>query len=67
MEFRDLKSFIKKLVDQFEEQSHPLMLLLDYGTMGLLTQLITRKILAYSLEVSQNQAIEDTKFGLFRM
>ena len=57
----------KKIVDKFEEQSHPLYASARLWDDGIIDPLKTRKILAYSLEVSLNQEIGDSKFGLFRM
>ena len=61
------KKFRKKIVDKFEEQSHPLYASARLWDDGIIDPLKTRKILAYSLEVSLNQEIDDSKFGLFRM
>ena len=61
------KKFRKKIVAKFEEQSHPLYASARLWDDGIIDPLKTRKILAYSLEVSLNQEIGDSKFGLFRM
>ena len=61
------KKFRKKIVDKFEEQSHPLYASARLWDDGIIDPLKTRKVLAYSLEVSLNQEIGDSKFGLFRM
>ena len=61
------KKFRKKITDKFEKQSHPLYASARLWDDGIIDPLKTRKILAYSLQVSLNQKIDDSKFGLFRM
>ena len=61
------KKFHKNIVDKFEEQSHPLYASARLWDDGIIDPTETRKILSLSLELSLNQKIKDTRFGIFRM
>ena len=61
------KKFHQNIVDQFEEQSHPLFASARLWDDGIIDPIETRRILALSIEISMSQKIKDSKFGLFRM
>ena len=59
--------FKKPIIDQFEEQAHPLYASARLWDDGIINPTKTRDILAASLRVTLHKEIEDTKFGIFRM
>ena len=59
--------FKKPILDQFNQQSHPLYASARLWDDGIIDPTKTRDILATSLKISLNKKIEDTKFGIFRM
>ena len=59
--------FKKPILDQFNNQSHPLYASARLWDDGVIDPTKTRDILAASLKISLNKKIEDTKFGIFRM
>ncbi|MEP3431266.1 MAG: carboxyl transferase domain-containing protein [Roseibium sp.] len=63
----DEQSFKQPIVDQFEEQGHPLFASARLWDDGIIDPRKTRDILGLSLSASLNAPIEDTRFGLFRM
>ena len=60
-------SFKKPILDQFDNQSHPLYASARMWDDGIIDPTKTRDILAASIKITMNQNIEDTKFGIFRM
>ena len=60
-------SFKKPILDQFDNQSHPLYASAPMWDDGIIDPTKTRDILAASIKITMNQSIEDTKFGIFRM
>lgn len=61
------KSFVTKIVQQFEEQGHPFYSSARLWDDGIISPLDTRKILGLSLNAAMNAPIEDTQFGIFRI
>ncbi|MDC0134513.1 methylcrotonoyl-CoA carboxylase, partial [Alphaproteobacteria bacterium] len=59
--------FKKPIIDQFEEQAHPLYASARLWDDGIINPTKTRDILAASLRVTLHKEIENTKFGIFRM
>ena len=59
--------FKKPILDQFNNQSHPLYASARLWDDGIIDPTKTRDVLATSLKISLNKKIEDTKFGIFRM
>ena len=59
--------FKKPILDQFNNQAHPLYASARLWDDGIIDPTKTRDILATSLKVSLNKKIEDTNFGIFRM
>mgnify|MGYP002793764310 FL=1 len=59
--------FKKPILDQFNQQSHPLYASARLWDDGIIDPTKTRDILATSLKISLNIKIDDTKFGIFRM
>jgi len=63
----DETSFKQPIIDQFEEQSHPLFASARLWDDGIIHPARTRDQLALSLSASLNAPIADTQFGIFRM
>jgi 3-methylcrotonyl-CoA carboxylase beta subunit len=63
----DEQKFKQPIIDQFEEQSHPLYASARLWDDGIIHPGRTRDHLALSLSASLNAPIADTQFGLFRM
>ncbi|MEM6972274.1 MAG: carboxyl transferase domain-containing protein [Pseudomonadota bacterium] len=63
----DEAAFKRPILDQFEEQAHPLYASARLWDDGILTPARTREALALSLMASLNAPIPDTRFGVFRM
>jgi len=60
-------AFKQPIIDQFEEQGHPLYASARLWDDGIVDPRKTRDILGLSLSAALNAPIEDTRFGLFRM
>ena len=63
----DEATFKQPVIDQFEEQSHPLYASARLWDDGVIDPRDSRAILALSLRAALNAPIEDTTFGVFRM
>ncbi|WP_102868889.1 carboxyl transferase domain-containing protein [Pseudovibrio exalbescens] len=63
----DEETFKQPIIDQFEEQGHPLYASARLWDDGIIDPRKTRDVLALSLAASLNAPIEDTPFGIFRM
>ena len=61
------KTFKQPIIDQFEQQGHPLYATARLWDDGIVDPRKTRDILGLSLSAALNAPIEDTRFGLFRM
>ena len=61
------RSFKQPIIDQFEEQGHPLYATARLWDDGIVDPRKTRDILGLSLSAALNAPIADTRFGLFRM
>lgn len=61
------QAFKQPIIDQFEEQGHPLYATARLWDDGIVDPRKTRDILGLSLSAALNAPIEDTRFGLFRM
>jgi 3-methylcrotonyl-CoA carboxylase beta subunit len=61
------QAFKQPIIDQFEQQGHPLYASARLWDDGIIDPRKTRDILGLSLSASLNTTIEDTRFGLFRM
>ncbi|MEL7527425.1 MAG: carboxyl transferase domain-containing protein, partial [Pseudomonadota bacterium] len=59
--------FKQPIIDQFEEQGHPLYATARLWDDGIVDPRKTRDILGLSLSAALNAPIDDTRFGLFRM
>ena len=59
--------FKKPTIEMFETQSHPLYASARLWDDGIIDPRRSREVLALSLSASMNRAIEDTRFGVFRM
>jgi 3-methylcrotonyl-CoA carboxylase beta subunit len=59
--------FKQPIIDQFEEQSHPLYASARLWDDGIIHPARTRDQLALSLSATLNAPIADTQFGIFRM
>ncbi len=55
------------VIDQFEEQSHPLYASARLWDDGVIDPRDSRAVLALSLRAALNAPIQDTRFGVFRM
>ena len=55
------------IIDQFEEQSHPLYASARLWDDGIINPAKTRDILGLSLSAALNAPIPETRFGVFRM
>ncbi len=60
-------AFKQPVIDQFEEQGHPLYASARLWDDGIIDPAKTRQVLALSLSAALNAPIEDTRFGMFRM
>jgi 3-methylcrotonyl-CoA carboxylase beta subunit len=60
-------AFKQPVIDQFEEQSHPLYASARLWDDGIIHPAKTRQVLALSLSAALNAPIDDTRFGVFRM
>ncbi|MEM9784220.1 MAG: carboxyl transferase domain-containing protein, partial [Pseudomonadota bacterium] len=60
-------AFKQPILDQFEEQAHPLYASARLWDDGILTPARTREAIALSLMASLNAPIPETRFGVFRM
>ena len=60
-------AFKQPIIDQFDEQGHPLYASARLWDDGIIDPRKTRDVLGLSLSVSLNAPIAETKFGLFRM
>ena len=61
------KKYKQPVIDQFEEQSHPLYASARLWDDGIIDPRDSRAVLAMSLRAALNAPIEDTQFGVFRM
>jgi 3-methylcrotonyl-CoA carboxylase beta subunit len=61
------KQYKQPVIDQFEEQSHPLYASARLWDDGIIDPRDSRAVLAMSLRAALNAPIEDTQFGVFRM
>ena len=64
---RDEARFKQPILDQFDEQSHPLYASARLWDDGIIDPRMTREVVALSLHACLNAPIEETSFGLFRM
>ncbi|MBB5222610.1 3-methylcrotonyl-CoA carboxylase beta subunit [Amaricoccus macauensis] len=60
-------AFKQPVLDQFEEQSHPLYASARLWDDGIIDPRTTRDVVALSLRAALNAPVEDTRFGVFRM
>ena len=60
-------AFKQPVIDQFEEQAHPLYASARLWDDGIVDPRKAREVLALSLRASLNAPIEETRFGVFRM
>ena len=60
-------AFKQPTIDMFAEQSHPLYASARLWDDGIIDPRKSREVLALSLAAACNAAIEDTRFGVFRM
>ena len=60
-------AFKQPTLDMFEQQSHPLYASARLWDDGIVDPRRTRQVLALSLSAALNAAIEETRFGIFRM
>ncbi len=63
----DEAAFKQPILDQFEEQSHPLYASARLWDDGVIDPRKTRDVLALSLAAALKAPIEETRFGVFRM
>ena len=61
------EAFKAPLRRQYEEQGHPYYASARIWDDGIIDPADTRRVLALGLSASQNAAIPETRFGLFRM
>ena len=61
------EAFRAPIVEQFEEQGHPLYASARLWDDGIIPPAKTRDVLALSLSAALNAPIEETRFGVFRM
>ncbi|UIK05784.1 carboxyl transferase domain-containing protein [Neorhizobium galegae] len=66
-EAQEEAAFKQPVLDQFEEQSHPLYASARLWDDGIIHPGRTRQVLGLSLSAALNAPIEDTRFGVFRM
>ena len=62
-----LEQYRQQIVDQFDEQSHPLFASARLWDDGIIDPAKTRDVVALSLSISLNAPIGRTGFGVFRM
>ena len=60
-------AFKQPIIDQFTHQSHPYFASARLWDDGVIDPADTRRVLALGLSATQNRAIPETKFGVFRM
>ncbi len=60
-------AFKQPIIDQFEQQGHPLYASARLWDDGIVDPCRTRDVLAMSLSIALNAPVETTRFGLFRM
>ena len=60
-------AFKQPILDQFAHQSHPYYSSARLWDDGVIDPADTRRVLALGLSATQNRAIPETKFGVFRM
>ncbi len=60
-------AFKQPVLDQFEEQAHPLYATARLWDDGIIDPRKTREVLSLSLAASLNVPVEETRFGVFRM
>ncbi|QHQ35841.1 carboxyl transferase domain-containing protein [Algicella marina] len=63
----DEAAFKQPVLDQFEEQSHPLYASARLWDDGIIHPADTRAVLSLALAASLNVPVEETRFGVFRM
>ncbi len=63
----DEADFKQPIIDQFEEQAHPLYASARLWDDGIIDPRKSRQVLALSLSAALNAPIKDTRFGVFRM
>lgn len=63
----DEAAFKQPIIEQFEEQGHPLYASARLWDDGIVDPTKSREVLALSLHATLNAPIPDTRFGLFRM
>ncbi len=59
--------FKKPIIEQYEHQGHPYYSSARLWDDGVIDPIDTRRVLGLGLSASLNAAINDTKFGIFRM
>jgi len=60
-------AFKQPILDQFEEQAHPLYASARLWDDGIIDPRDTRRVLSLSLAACDGAPVEDTRFGVFRM
>nr|CAD6427882.1 methylcrotonoyl-CoA carboxylase [Rhizobium sp. Q54] len=60
-------TFKQPVLDQFDQQSHPLYASARLWDDGIVDPAKTRQVMALSLSAALNAPIEETRFGVFRM
>ena len=60
-------AFKQPILDKFAEQSHPFYASARLWDDGVIDPADTRRVLGMSLSASLNKAIDDSRFGVFRM
>jgi len=63
----DEAAFRRPIIEQFEHQGHPLYASARLWDDGVIDPCRSRDVLGLSLSVTRNRAIEETRFGVFRM
>lgn len=61
------QAFKQPIIDDYEHQGHPYYASARLWDDGIIDPADTRQVLGLALSASLNKAIEETKFGLFRM
>lgn len=61
------QAFKQPIIDDYEHQGHPYYASARLWDDGIIDPADTRKVLGLAISASLNKAIEDTKFGIFRM
>ena len=64
---QDEAAFKQPIIDQFTHQSHTYFASARLWDDGVIDPADTRRVLALGLSATQNRAIPETKFGVFRM